>query len=77
MCDPSLTAPLPSPLPASASSPLQGTDARLSGHFTYTTTPAFLELRLAPALRCTNRAGVEAWLASFGLTAQLPEGAVQ
>lgn len=38
---------------------VQGTDARLSGHFTYSTTPAFMELRLAPALRCTNRSEVQ------------------
>ncbi len=42
---------------------VQGTDARLSGHFTYSTTPAFLDLRLAPALRCTNRSEVQVgWL---------------
>lgn len=38
---------------------MQGTDARLSGHFTYSTTPAFMDLRLAPALRCTNRSEVQ------------------
>ena len=50
---PALQAALP-PLPP-APHALQGTDARLSGHFTYSTTPAFMDLRLAPALRCTNR----------------------
>lgn len=56
--------PHPRPMPPSPPpSPLQGTDARLSGHFTYTTTPQFMELGLAPALRCTNRGQVGAWLA--------------
>ncbi|PRW58714.1 hypothetical protein C2E21_2742 [Chlorella sorokiniana] len=54
-----------------------GTDARLSGHFTYSTTPAFMELRLAPALRCTNRSEVQAWLAGWGMTNGVSDGAVK
>lgn len=36
-------------------SPPQGTDSRLTGHFTYSTTPGFAA---APPLRCTNRTEV-------------------
>lgn len=47
--------------------PVQGTDARQTGHFTYVTCPAFLERHPGvPPLRCTNRAEVQAWLAGFG-----------
>lgn len=51
----------------------QGTDARLSGHFTYATSPDFT---LAPPLRCTNRTEVTAWLSSFGVNELRAEGSV-
>ncbi|GAB4818034.1 hypothetical protein N2152v2_005080 [Parachlorella kessleri] len=50
-----------------------GTDARLSGHFTYATTPGF---SAGPPLRCTNRTEVTQWLASFGVREQVPESSV-
>lgn len=49
-----------------------GTDARLSGHFTYSTVPGFP----APPLRCTNRGEVVAWLASIGVVESLSESSV-
>ena len=36
-----------------------------------------MELGLAPALRCTNRGQVEAWLAGWGMTAQVAEADVR
>lgn len=36
-----------------------------------------MELGLAHALRCTNRGQVEAWLAGWGMTAQVAEGDVR
>eukprot|EP00798_Chlamydomonas_sp_ICE-L_P014838 gene14838-20891_t len=42
-----------------------GTDARLTGHFVYSTIPEFNE---APPLRCTNRTKVMEYLAALGAT---------
>ncbi|EFN59254.1 hypothetical protein CHLNCDRAFT_49761 [Chlorella variabilis] len=54
-----------------------GTDARLSGHFIYSSCPAFLALGLAPPLRVTNRGEVAAWLAGFGVAAQVDDSSVR
>lgn len=50
--------------------PTQGTDARSSGHYTYTKAPDFP----GPPLTCTNRARVLNWLGQLGIHNQVQEG---
>lgn len=49
----------------------QGTDARSSGHYTYTKASDFA----GPPLTCTNRARVLSWLGQLGIHNQVQEGA--
>lgn len=49
----------------------------MTGHFVYASCPALVDACAVPALRCTNRATVEAWLAGLGCTQLVGEHAVR